>query len=487
MLTMSASQEYTSDDFRHGMPPRVFGSEIEYGTDTNIEAIFHYNINKGHYSEDMVRFADPHYLLADVGDSDRFYLTTGGELYFDVGNLEYATPECLSPEELLLHERAGEQLVSEFVGRITKELHKKARVSKRSGFTTVMKNDEILMEENSVGHHENYYSRNVFSTIKYDNDPYHPDARTQALNAVPEVRGFADFLALRKLVDGAGMVDMDHYSISQKPVAIDYRGFKSSLAHGHKQPFQQKGSNRLEVRTSEGNKSDFVVKLKYGLTSLIIRLIEHHAYPTQLLLADPSAAVADLSRDPHAEVALENGLYMRGMDVLKGIVDAAVDLNQKFPDAPKYEQEAAEDFYTFYDDLKNISLQDGDVATLSDRIDWAARFEHLLKQGASYDTISTKNLRMVREDLLWDMLGEPDPAREYYRKFGHTALRVDIPKPPKSRARARSKLARRLFSADRLLSIQWDKVLTKDGDHYNFPDPSDEKPSLTYTNRHYRS
>jgi|GEM_PF-3856765 len=482
---MSTSGRYSFEDYRDAMPPRVFGGEIEYGTDTNIEDIFRYDISKGQYGEDLARFADPQYLLADIGDSERFYLTTGGELYLDVGNLEYATPECLSPDELVQHERAGEQLVGEFVNRTAKELHRRARASKRSGFATVIKDGEILMEENSVGHHENYYSHNVFSTITYDNDHYHPNTRTEAFNSLPEIRGFADFLALRKLIDGAGMVDVAHYSISQKPVAIDYRGFRSSLAHGKKQPFQQKESDRLEVRTSEGNKSDFVVKLKYGLTSLVIRLIEHRAYPTRLLLADPNAAVAALSRDPHAEVALENGLYMKGMDVLKSIVDAAVDLNQSFSDAPAYELEAAGAFYTFYDDLKNISLQDGDVRALSDRIDWAARFEHLLKQGASYDTISTNNLRMVREDLLWDMLGEPDPARQHFHKFGHTALRVDIPKPPKSRAHARSKLAKRLLLSSNLLSIQWDKVLTNDGDQHNFPDPFSQESSLTYTHRHY--
>jgi len=437
---MKSSRKFTYDDYRHDMPPRVFGSETEYTTDSDIQSVFHDNWMEGTYGEDLARFANPENLLAydDDGGHKEFWLTTGGKLYFDVGTLEYATPECISPDQLVLHERAGEQIVVDFVQQMARELERPARVSKRSGFALVEKNDEVLMKEDSLGHHENYSSINLISNMKLSPGP---EAISRQLNAVPEVRGFSDFLALRKLFDGMGMVGYYGYSISQKPSAINYRGFTGTLAHGNKMPFKQQ-SGRLEVRTGEGNKSDFVNRLKFGLTSLVIRLLEHGEYPQNLLLAYPNKAVQKISANPHADVELESGFVTKGISVLRGIVEAAVELHRKFPNAPKYELQAAEDFLTFCEDLNNVSLADGDVRALADRIDWAARFQHLQNLSATYRTLNTDNLRIVREDLLWDMLGKPDNARQQYAKFGHTALEVAMPKSPESRARVRSKLAR---------------------------------------------
>lgn len=478
---MSGHPQYTYDDFEYSMPPRVFGSETEYSTNTDIERIFG---GGGSRTHNMLDYADPRYLVGMGRQTlNSVVFSTGGELYYDGGPIEYATPECRTPKELTRHERAGEELTNSLITNISLNLGEPARLTKRSGYADVVaKNGDILIAENSIGHHENYLSINPLSDIYLS----HTDREFKDyMSHSHDVHNLADFLALRKLIDGAGMVAKDYFSITQKPSAISYRGPGSLITHGNKKPFTQKEYNRTEIRSGEGSKSDWATEFKYGLTSLVLRLIEHDAYPSHLRLRNPNWAVKSLARDPHNTISLKSGETMRGMDVLKLIVDAAADLNQKFPDAPAYEAKAANDFYKFYDDLEKVSLPDHEVSALSDRIDWAARFAYLVGRGATYKTMTTDDMGQVRDDLKWDMLGNPDIARRHFNKFGYTVLRAEIPDAPDTRAKTRVEIARTLFKANKLWAVHWDTVIGHDGEQYKLENPFEKNYTLTQSNNVY--
>lgn len=440
------------------MPPRAFGSETEYTHDKELLSVIHKSqASHGKNKLSLFDFVDPDIALSrGRTEGTSVVITTGAELYIDLGMLEYATPECRTPHELLLHERAGEQIVTDTYQRLADHTeNSEVSVYKRSGYANVVHDGMTLIREDSVGNHENYTSLNPFGVGEYND-------RATMLNQSVAAHCFADFLALRKLIDGIGMVNSENYSITQKPAAIDFRNFDHMTGHGIKRPFFQNAS-RLEVRSGEGNKSDWAKEFIIGLTSLVIRLIEHEKYPKEMLLANPNQALYAISRNPLANVWLESGDKMKGIDVLKNIVNAAVEIGIASPDFPAYEQKAANDFYTFYDDLHKIDLKKGDVKALSDRIDWAARYEYMIEKGATYDTFTSWDLDQVRHDLKWDKLGNKDIARRRFRRFGHTALQVPIPEPPRTRALARVNIIKELREAGSLRSVTWHEVGSAEG------------------------
>ena len=448
---------YTFENYRHDMPPRAFGAETEFTTSHSLEDTLAHSGN-------LQDYIDPYNFVSPGRDDVSAVVRTGGEIYHDYKPLEYATPECRTPQELVLHTRAGAQLVDDLSSELAKRWGETGTVYTRAGYDRVVKNQQVLIKEDSVGHHENYSSINLFSMLP-------TSSHDIELGRCIEARYLADFLMLRKLIDGIGMVSEQGFSISQKPTAIGYRTFSGSGGKGFKRPFSHK-PGRIEIRTGEGNKSDSAAEFKVSLTSLVLRLIEHGTYPKHLLLREPRVDALALAMDPFTEVQMMYSEPMRGIDVLREIVDEAMLLNQKFPDAPKYETKAGHDFYTYYDKLHDINLKENDVRALSDGryVDWAARFEYLVERGASYERMTTRDLDQVRDDLKWDAIGQRDIARRRYRKFGHTALYVPIPEPPTTRAAARTAIARQLFNEGNLDKVYWNTIVPKNGALYRFSD-----------------
>ena len=451
---------YTLEDYRHDMPPRAFGSETEYTNDSDIERYIYQN-NPGGVHDKILPYVSPIWLVSPGRHTAPSAITkNGGELYLDYTVLEYSTPECTTPQELTLHERAGEQIIFDTMVRIGLSHGAAPKVYKRSGYVEVKQKNEPypLLDEMSIGHHESYTSLNTFTNMS-------DTTREFEMQHSPEARQLADFLALRKLIDGVGMVAEDHFSITQKPRSINYKAFERDVGRTGKRPFRQ-NTSRLEVRSGEGNKSDWAATFKVGLTSMVLRLIEHGNYPSDYRLYDPNTTVLKIARDPLAHVQLESGVTMKAVDILKGIVDAAYELGQQYDSFPQYEQQAYSDFLEFYDDVHKISLQDHDVSALSDRIDWAARFKFFVDYGATYDTFGTDNLEQVRYDLLWDRIGDKDIARKRFAKFGHTALTIEVPSAPQTRAKTRVQIAQELYDNNNLYDVDWDRVSTIDGYEY---------------------
>lgn len=455
---------YSIDDYRNGVPPRAIGTETEYTDDSGVERLLS-RYTTGIRAGLLPSHVNPRYFVSTARQGVQSVVTSnGGEMYLDSATLEYATPECTSPQEAVLHERIGEQIVVDTITRIA--LGRNPRlptVYKRSGYVEVWSESRPtpLLKETSIGHHENYTSINNIMEGIYAAPITHPGFHC-----------LSDFLVLRKLIDGAGMVADDHFSITQKPTAIKYRTFERDTTHGRKKAFQQKG-DRLEVRSGEGSKSDWAAAFKLGLTSLVLRLIEHGKQPNHLKLSDPNAALLNLAQNPLGYVALESGIRMRGIDVLKNIVDCAYELVQQYDDTPAYEHQAYTDFLKFYDDIHKVSLKDDDVAALADRIDWAARYAFLVRQGATHRTITTDDLQQVRYDLIWDRIGDNDIARKWFSRFGHTAINVALAPPPHTRAETRVAIARDLYKNSKLGHVSWDRIFSRNGTMYTSDHPLD--------------
>lgn len=467
---MEGHGRQTIDDFSNGFPARGLGTEVEYTHPNSVTWPF----NQGNLNYKVTDYVDPDHLVSfGRNTKSSAIISTGGEIYID-GSFEFASPECATPAELAIHERAGEQAIMEVIDNFTiREGSGIAKVFKRGGYPKVApRNVERLAfnNETSIGYHENYTSMNSFTTYDWGDRPYQ---MRKDLGA----RCLCDFLALRKLIDGAGMVESDHFSLSQKVPSINFTYYYPDYRMTGKQPFMQK-SSRLEIRSGEHSKSDWATEFTIGLTSLVVRLIEHGKYPGHLLLRDANEAVIALISDPHALVMLESGLMMKGADVLKGIVEAADELGQQYPDQyPEYEQKAARNFVDFYDDLQDVSLPDGDAKSLL-RINWASRYDYFMRAGVEPDKFDAADPKQLAYDLVYDRVGEKDIARRILSKLGISALRVEMPGPPETRAKTRVDIARRLYSAGELASIEWFQVRSKQGDRHLLGGPLNTEATI---------
>src|SRR6266540_2873385 len=126
------------------MDRRIFGLETEYGVTCT------YRGQRRLSPDEVAR-----YLFRRVvswGRSSNVFLRNGARLYLDVGSHpEYATPECDSVNDLVVHDRAGERILEGLLVDAEKRLHDEGI----AGEIYLFKNNTDSAG-NSYGCHENY-------------------------------------------------------------------------------------------------------------------------------------------------------------------------------------------------------------------------------------------------------------------------------------------------------------------------------------------
>src|SRR6201989_3639607 len=86
------------------MERRIFGLENEYGVTCTLRG--QRRLSPAEVARYLVRRVVP------WGRSSNVFLENGARLYLDVGSHpEYATPECDSIEDLVVHDKAGERIL----------------------------------------------------------------------------------------------------------------------------------------------------------------------------------------------------------------------------------------------------------------------------------------------------------------------------------------------------------------------------------------
>src|SRR5437763_13467844 len=126
------------------MDRRIFGLETEYGVTCT------YRGQRRLSPDEVAR-----YLFRRVvswGRSSNVFLRNGARLYLDVGSHpEYATPECDSVPDLVVHDRAGERILEGLLADAEKRLHDEGIPGE-----TYLSNDTTISAAHSYGCYENY-------------------------------------------------------------------------------------------------------------------------------------------------------------------------------------------------------------------------------------------------------------------------------------------------------------------------------------------
>ncbi|MBE7324454.1 Pup--protein ligase [Nocardioides sp. Y6] len=288
------------------MDRRIMGIENEYGVTCTFE---------GHrrLSPDEVA----RYLFRKVvawGRSSNVFLANGARLYLDVGSHpEYATPECDSVEDLVVHDKAGERILEELM----LDAQDRLRDEGIKGDIYLFKNNTDS-GGNSYGCHENYLV-----------------ARQGEFGALADV--LIPFLVSRQILVGAGKVMQTprgaSYAISQRAEHI-WEGVSSATTrsrpiintrdepHADAERFR-----RLHVIVGDSNMSETTTLLKVASCDLVLRMIEDGVVMRDLALENPIRAIREIASDItcRRKVRLANGREATAVEIQSEYLQRALD------------------------------------------------------------------------------------------------------------------------------------------------------------------
>ncbi len=279
------------------MDRRIFGLENEYGVTCTLRG-------QRRLSPDEVA----RYLFRRVvswGRSSNVFLANGARLYLDVGSHpEYATPECDSIYDLVVHDKAGERILEQLLASAEQRLREEGI----RGVIYLFKNNTDSAG-NSYGCHENYL------TSRRDDFSHYVDV------LIP-------FLVSRQIYAGAGKVLQTArgamFCISQRAEHI-WEGVSSAttrsrpIINTRDEPHADaERYRRLHVIVGDSNMSEYATFLKVGATSIILRMLEEPSVVLRdMTLENPIRAIREISHDLTCtrRVRLANGREASALEI----------------------------------------------------------------------------------------------------------------------------------------------------------------------------
>ena len=293
------------------MERRIFGLENEYGVTCTLRG-------QRRLSPDEVA----RYLFRRVvswGRSSNVFLANGARLYLDVGSHpEYATPECDSIYDLVVHDKAGERILEQLLASAEQRLREEGI----RGVIYLFKNNTDSAG-NSYGCHENYL------TSRRDDFSHYAEV------LIP-------FLVTRQIYAGAGKVLQTArgamYCTAQRAEHI-WEGVSSAttrsrpIINTRDEPHADaERYRRLHVIVGDSNMSEYATFLKVGAASILLRMLEEpQVVMRDMTLENPIRAIREISHDMTCtrRVRLANGREMSALEIQSEYLDRALRYAEK--------------------------------------------------------------------------------------------------------------------------------------------------------------
>ncbi len=409
---------------------RVLGVETEYGLNARVGGR---RLSAPEAADLLFR---P--MVARHRSTDAF-LDNGGRLYLDVGaHPEYATPECGSVGQLLVAERAGDELVADLAVRATALA---AEAGTEVSFRLFKNNTDSF--GNSWGCHENYLV-----------------GRDLDLNRAVEL--LSGFLVTRQLLCGAGSWHRGEFRISQRADHLNDELAATTtrlrpLVNTRDEPLADPARfRRLHVLAGDSNLLEPSAWLKVGTLAAVLELLDRPGGPDPGLVAlrpaDPATALRRVSRDPLAEVDLADGRRVGAVELQRAFLDLAA--------------EHAEPGLAALWDQVLAALAAGEPGRLADSVEWVAK-KRLLDAFRRRHRLASDDPRLAQVDLAFHELGGPFAELE----AGGAVARLTDPaeverarsEPPEgTRAVARSAFLRAARARSLPISVDWQRCTVHD-------------------------
>jgi proteasome accessory factor A len=416
---------------------RIYGLENEYGVTCTLRG-------QRRLSPDEVA----RYLFRRVvswGRSSNVFLQNGARLYLDVGSHpEYATPECDSLYDLVVHDRAGERILEQL--QVSAE--QRLREEGIRGTIYLFKNNTDSAG-NSYGCHENYLTR-----------------RSDDLGHYAEV--LIPFLVSRQIYTGAGKVLQTArgpvFSIAQRAEHI-WEGVSSAttrsrpIINTRDEPHADAEKyRRLHVIVGDSNMSEYTTFLKVGSTACMLRMLEDRQVVLRdMTMENPIRAIREISHDITCRrtVRLANGRDVSALDIQREYLDRAL----RYADTrgfPPLEQRALEMWQHC------VSRLETDPLSLDREVDWVIKHRLIEAFRAKHD-LPLGSPRVALVDLQYhDISRERGLFHKLERRglvermCNDTDIETAIDQPPQTtRARLRGEFIRRAKERKRDYTVDW--------------------------------
>src|SRR5919201_1175350 len=286
-------------------------------------------------------------------------LPNGARYYVDHAHPEYSTPECATPRDLVVHDKAGERILERSLQEVQRILPPGTRLA-------VYKNNTDG-KGNSYGTHENYLvdRRTPFGRI---------------------VRDLTPFFVTRQIFTGAGKVGSEsardearkiRYQISQRTDFFEAEvGLETTLKRPiintrdepHADPEKYR---RLHCNVGGANMSEGATFLKVGSTAIVLKMIEDEFLP-DLSLESPVEALHDVSWDIRcrAQVRMRDGRRLGPVELQWEYLDHA----NKYVEERDATAENADVLQRWEAVLAGL---EEDPFSLATELDWVAKYRLL--------------------------------------------------------------------------------------------------------------
>ncbi|MEV7649994.1 Pup--protein ligase [Kocuria marina] len=369
------------------MERRIYGIETEFGL-----------IHSAPQGRPLGADETARRLFAPVlawGRASNVFLPNGGRLYLDVGSHpEYATAEAATLHDVVAQDAAGERIVDDLRAQLQESLD-----AEGVGGTVHLFKNNTDSAGNSFGSHENYMiaRRTEFSRL---------------------VQHLLPLLVTRQILVGAGRVHPDGpppfgslalgdgrpgYSFSQR---ADHVWEGSSSATTRSRPMintrdephaDAEHYRRLHVITGDSSMSQTTTALKIGITDAVLRMIEAGQILPDRTLADPAAALRQVSHDLTglAPLELAAGGYRSAIELQREYLEEVT----RFVQRHGAHHDRLDWVVGLWDrGLRAVEEQD---SSLVDReLDWAIK-KKLLDSYASAHGMDWSHPRMAQLDLAY--------------------------------------------------------------------------------------
>jgi Pup amidohydrolase len=363
--------------------PKVFGTETEYGIAAVGQADFNpvlsssilistyagslRRIRWDYEQESPLRDArgfEP-VQAREPGDEDlglaNVILPNGARYYVDHAHPEYSTPECLTPRDLVTHDKAGERVLERSLDELTRSVV--------TGPALQIYKNNSDGKGNSYGTHENYLV-------------------DRALPFGDIVRDLTPFFVTRQIFTGAGKLgaegqwearDRSIYQLTQRADFFETEvGLETTLKRPiintrdepHADPERYR---RLHVIVGDANMCEVATFLKIGSTALILKMIED-AFLPDLTLESPVQSMHEVSRDITctATIPLADGRRLSALQLQWEYLEHAKKYVEREDDTPE-NHEVVERWEAVLASLETEPL------SLHRELDWVAK--HRLLEG----------------------------------------------------------------------------------------------------------
>ncbi|MFM7270614.1 MAG: Pup--protein ligase [Actinomycetes bacterium] len=419
------------------MQRRIYGLENEYGVTCTLRG-------QRRLSPDEVA----RYLFRRVvswGRSSNVFLENGARLYLDVGSHpEYATPECDSLADLVVHDKAGERILESLVESAEARLHEEGI----RGDVYLFKNNTDSAG-NSYGCHENYLVERDGEFSRF----------TDVL--IP-------FLVSRQVYAGAGKVLQTArgamYCISQRAEHV-WEGVSSAttrsrpIINTRDEPHADaERYRRLHVIVGDSNMSEYSTFLKTGACSIVLRMLEEEGAPWRdLTLENPIRAIREISHDMtcRRRVRLANGRELSAVEMQAEYLERALRFASRHELDPR-EQRALEMWEHCMTHLE------ADPLKLDREVDWVIK-HHLLENYRARHDLPLTSPRVALLDLSYHDVTRRRSAYYLMERRGQVervvddeAIELATAEPPQTtRARLRGAFIKQAKARKRDYTVDW--------------------------------